>query len=60
MSSNQAKASYPMSGELLNDEYALLKHPLAPFDPGKTYRVTPTLNGLVVTDDWPTRLRTRK
>jgi hypothetical protein len=29
----------PISGELLNDEYDLINHPLAPFDPEKTYLV---------------------
>lgn len=43
---------YSMSGEMLNDEFALQNHPLHPFDPQKRYRVREGINGREVIGFW--------
>ncbi len=43
---------FPMSGELLNDEAALVNHPLAPFDSAKQYEVVVDYNGARVVGEW--------
>lgn len=42
----------PTSGELLNDEFELTKHPLWPFDPSKLYRVRHSFRGRELIGEW--------
>ncbi len=43
-----------MSGELLNDEFELVNHPLAPFDAHKRYRVRYSFLGRELVGEWDT------
>lgn len=41
-----------MSGELLNDEFALVHHPLAPFEPRTVYRIRMSIRGAEIVGCW--------